>query len=248
MALKGGTFPSPRKAQGCPGKGLRVGGADDLLSTPRRHAARSPSTRHGAIKGTRETISARAAPWRVLRCASPLPGDCDRSAWLLATKTFCCRNRPYGRFGQQNVLVAKGHRGGRGSRLAKRSGATGEAGFGLEARLTRWQRGVWDLRPCARLFSESPQSEVGEETLDISLFCEVRAPGGSIYPQFPRTALREAGRRRREAPDEEQRGTMEARALREAHRQARRCPSSGRFAAAFFPRSGEKGFAAAQRR
>src|SRR5581483_913003 len=50
---------------------------------------------------------------------------------LLATKTFCCRNRPYGRFGQQNVLIAKSHRGGRGSRLAKRSGATGEAGSAL---------------------------------------------------------------------------------------------------------------------
>src|SRR5579885_107050 len=50
---------------------------------------------------------------------------------MLAIKTFCCRNRPFGRFGQQNVLIAKGHRGGRGSRLAKRSGATGEAGLAL---------------------------------------------------------------------------------------------------------------------
>jgi|SRR5579883_674213 len=120
-------------------------------------------------------------------------GDGDRSAWLLATKTFCCRNRPFGRFGQQNVLVAKGRRGGRGSRLAKRSGATGEAGSAL--RRARLDGGaVFGI--CA-LVSEPRQSEAGEELLMSRCFFEVRAPGGSTHPQFPRTALRNAGRRRR---------------------------------------------------
>ncbi|GEM_PF-5268784 len=121
----------PAQTLGCPGKGLRLGPAVWLAfntAAPRRPIAVNPPWRH---KCTRETISARAAPWRVLRLRSAPLGDGDRSAWLLATKRFCCRNRPFGRFGQQNGLVAKGHRGGRGSRLAKRSGATGEAGLAL---------------------------------------------------------------------------------------------------------------------
>src|SRR5579883_1700362 len=108
-------------------------------------------------------------------------GDGDRSAWLLATKTFCCRNRPFGRFGQQNVLVAQGRRGGRGSRLAKRSGATGEAG-------SAWRRARLDgsavFGICA-LVSESRQSKAGEKLLMSRCFFEVRAPGGSTHPNFP---------------------------------------------------------------
>src|SRR5579883_321025 len=116
-------------------------------------------------------------------------GDCDRSAWLLATKTFCCRNRPFGRFGQQNVLVAQGHRGGRGSRFAKRSVATGEAGSALRrARLD----GSAVFGICA-LVSQSRRSQAGEELSMSPCFFEVRAPGGSTHPQLPRTALRFRG-------------------------------------------------------
>src|SRR5579872_4103343 len=74
---------------------------------------------------------------------------------LLATKTFCCRNRPFGRFEQQNVLAANGHRRGGVSRFAKRSGATAKR-LDLDAPPRRWQRGVWDLRHCAPVRFEKP--------------------------------------------------------------------------------------------
>jgi len=84
----------PAYAQGCPGKGLRLGPAVWLAfntAGPRRPIAVNPPWR---LEGTREAISAHEAPWRVLRLRFAPAGDGDRSAWLLATKTFCCRNRP----------------------------------------------------------------------------------------------------------------------------------------------------------
>jgi hypothetical protein len=52
------------------------------VAAPRRPIAVNPPWRH---ERRRDSTSARAAPWRVLRFASPLPGDCDRPArrcWL----------------------------------------------------------------------------------------------------------------------------------------------------------------------
>jgi len=142
-------------AQGCSGKARRSRWLAFDAAAPRRPIAVNPPWR---LEGTREAISARAAPWRVLRCAPALRVTAIARRGLLATKSFCCRNRPFGRFGQQNVLVAKGHRGGRGSRLAKRSGATGEAGVALRrARLD----GSAAFGICA-IVSESRQSEADE--------------------------------------------------------------------------------------
>jgi len=125
----------------------------------------------------------------VLRCASPLRVTAIARRGYWRPRRFADRNRPYGRFGQQNVLVAKGRRGGRESRLAKRSGATCEAGLAL--RRARLDGGaVFGI--CA-LVSESRQSEAGEELSISRCFFEGCAPGGSTHPQFPRTALRASG-------------------------------------------------------
>src|SRR5579872_907509 len=113
----------------------------------RRHADRSPSTRHSAYKSTRKSIFACAALWRVLHFVPPLRVTAIGRRGLLAAKTFCCRNRPFGRFEQQNVLVAK--RPSTRGRVNIR-GATGEAGLMLT--LPRVDgSGVgdfaWSLRP-----------------------------------------------------------------------------------------------------
>jgi len=165
----------PAQAQGCPGKGLRLGPAVWLAfdtAAPRRPIAVNPPWR---LEGTRATISARAAPWRAPRLRSAPSGDRDRSAWLLATKTFCCRNRPFGRFGQQNVLVAK--RPSRRARVKAREAERSDrrSRRGLEARPPRWQRGVRDLLSRARsLLSLARQKPANK--LDIALFRDGRAP------------------------------------------------------------------------
>jgi hypothetical protein len=81
--------------------------------------------------------------------------------------------------GDQDVLVAKGHRGGRGSRLAKRSVATGEAGLALRRACLDGSAafGICFLER-ARFLSFYNQKPA--KTLDIALFCE----GGPILPSF----------------------------------------------------------------
>jgi len=88
----------PAQAQGCPGKGPRLGPAVWLAfntAAPRRPIAVNPPRR---LEGTRNTMSARAAPWRVLRLRSAPSGDRDRSAWLLVAK------RPRWRRGVRDLL------------------------------------------------------------------------------------------------------------------------------------------------
>jgi len=182
----------PAKAQGCPGKGLRLGPAIWLAvntAAPRRSIAVNPPWRH---KGTCNTMSVRAAPWRVLRLRSAPSGDSDRSAWLLATKTFCCRNRPFGRFGQQNVLVAK--KPSRRARVKAREAQRSDwrSRRGLEARPPRWRRGVWDLLSRARsLLSLARQKPANK--LDIALFRDGRAPGVKFALIFPGQPCAKAG-------------------------------------------------------
>src|SRR5579884_2494878 len=163
-----------------------------LFSTARGHAARSPSTRHGASK----VRATRCLPVRrhggCSACAPPLPGDRDRSAWLLATKTFCCRNRPFGRFGQQNVLVAK--KPSRRARVKAREAQRSDwrSRRGLEARPPRWRRGVWDLLSRARsLLSLARQKPANK--LDIALFRDGRAPGVKFALIFPGQPCAKAG-------------------------------------------------------
>ncbi|GEM_PF-2250900 len=182
----------PACVQGCPGKGLRLRPAIWLAfntAGPRRSIAVNPPWR---LEGTRNTMSARAAPWRVLRLRSAPSGDADRSAWLLATKTFCCRSRPFGRFGQQNVLVAK--RPSRRARVKTREAERSDrrSRLGLEARPPRWPRGVRDLLSRARsLLSLARQKPANK--LDIALFRDGRAPGVKFALIFPGQPCAQAG-------------------------------------------------------
>src|SRR5579883_3201743 len=176
----------PACAQGCPEKGLRLGSGSvrrfGLLSTPRRHAARSPSTRHGASK----VRATRCLPARrhggCFACAPPL------RVTAIARRGYWRPRRFAAETGRSAVSVSKtawwqkGHRGGRGSRLAKRSGATGR--LGLDARSPRWRRSVWDLLSRARsLLSLARQKPANK--LDIALLRDGRAPGVKFALTFP---------------------------------------------------------------
>src|SRR5579885_1106390 len=131
-------FPASAGAPGFPLACRAVRGKDcasvrrfGLLSTPRGHAARSPSTRHGASK----VRATRCPPARrhggCFACAPPL------RVTPIARRGYWRPRRFAAEAGRSAVSVSKtswvqkAHRGGGGSRLAKRSGATGEAGLAL---------------------------------------------------------------------------------------------------------------------
>src|SRR5579885_1464201 len=129
-----------------------------LLSTARRQAARSPSTRHGASK----VRATRCPPARrhggCSACAPPLrvTETAPRGYWR--PTRFAAETGRSAVSVSKTAWLQKGHRGGRGSRFAKRSGATGEAGSAL--RRARLDGGaVFEI--CA-LVSESRQSEACE--------------------------------------------------------------------------------------
>jgi len=113
------------------GKGLRLGPAIWLIfnsAAPRRPIAVNPPWR---LEGTRNATSARAAPWRVLRLRSA-PSGWRRS---LGVALGCKRSSRR-----------------RGSGLAKRNGATGEAGLALRRACLDGGSVFGDLRPRARSF------------------------------------------------------------------------------------------------
>jgi len=140
-----------------------------LLSTPGRHAARSPSTRHGASKVRATRCPPAQRHGGCFACAPPLRVTAIARRGYWRPRRFADRNGRTAGFGQQNVLVAQGHRGGRGSRLAKRSGATGEAGVAL--RRARLDGGaVFGICFLERARFRVSTIRSRRRTLDVSLF------------------------------------------------------------------------------